>query len=79
MCLECGGRLRRWRPDVRALRVAISALADVDTCRSTGEASGHVGGRVGGSAVAHVEAGCVNGGTESTWVRRRPLRRGHGA
>eukprot|EP00965_Chrysotila_dentata_P253909 6211503-Pleurochrysis_carterae.AAC.1 len=46
-CLECGGRRRRWRPDVRELRVAISARADDVTCRSTGEASGHAVGSVG--------------------------------
>eukprot|EP00965_Chrysotila_dentata_P140352 4640210-Pleurochrysis_carterae.AAC.1 len=74
MCLECGGRRRRWRPDVRALRVAISALADDDTCRSIGEESGHAGGSVAG----RVLAGRTGAGAESAWARRRQVRRDHG-
>eukprot|EP00965_Chrysotila_dentata_P044386 1475412-Pleurochrysis_carterae.AAC.1 len=80
MCLAFGGRCREWRPAVCALRVAISALAEAVTRKSTGEASGQARGRRGGGRAG---AGAVGAreteGVEAAWVRRRPAGRGHGA
>eukprot|EP00965_Chrysotila_dentata_P120283 3977227-Pleurochrysis_carterae.AAC.1 len=80
MCLAFGGRCREWRPAVRALRVAISALAEAVTRKSTGEASDQARGRRGGGRAGAGAVGvCGTEGVEPAWTRRRPAGLGHGA